>query len=641
MSEKKQLNRNFFHFTDLFVVLLCLFVAVYCINLFRLDLLKTINLQNEQPIGTITIKNNIVQRRLADRVLWDRLAVESPVYLGDLIRVADLSAATLRMDGQQIDIGENTLIRIQRAREGEGVLEIELTEGNLGVVTTDESNNIKLNVMGRVIDTAPGTTLSAVAGKDGIKVQVSEGTAVFTDEGASRKISSGSMIALDSKGEEQHDPAVVVTQPRPNARYVKGFSQPVPVVFTWKRINLEPQDTLLLEISTDKNFSRDVRVFKDLNSSVEVTLEEGFWSWRFSQERMILSTGNLTVVEASGLELLSPAKGSLFRYQDEQPSLRFQWTEINDASNYIIEISSTPDFIGPKISREIAAPFYVDSILGQGTWYWRVQPLFSDSFEGVTHFSPASSFIIEQNTNVNMPAVALAEPEKPAVPLELNLLSPANGTKLPGLKALREQTVFTWDADGEVKSSRFVLSRNSNPLLGTPVVEIIDPKQTISLDRIGEGVWYWTIEAQALNGLVNAAQPRELQVQPVPMLAMPGNRRPQNKHVFDIEQIKTQRNIVFRWSQVQGANAYIFTLFEQAATGPRQINRTTVTSTSWTLENINVLGRGTFIWQVEAINRSRNNTIEQRGNLGANSFTIDIPTPRPVQMGDPGVLYGF
>jgi len=76
---------------DIIIVILCLSITVCSVNLFRNDLYQTIRLQNVQPVGTITIKNNIVQRRIADRVLWDRLRVTSPVYLGDIIRVAELS----------------------------------------------------------------------------------------------------------------------------------------------------------------------------------------------------------------------------------------------------------------------------------------------------------------------------------------------------------------------------------------------------------------------------------------------------------------------------------------------------------------------------------------------------------------------
>ena len=97
------------------MILLCLSGAAVSINLFRNDLFQTINsYDDKKPVGTLYIRDNNVQRRMGDRVLWGRLVKESPIYLDDLIRVAELSAATLDIDGNYINLNENTLIRVQR-----------------------------------------------------------------------------------------------------------------------------------------------------------------------------------------------------------------------------------------------------------------------------------------------------------------------------------------------------------------------------------------------------------------------------------------------------------------------------------------------------------------------------------------------
>ncbi|MDR1858929.1 MAG: hypothetical protein LBQ69_05615 [Treponema sp.] len=667
-TERKSDSR--FRLVDLFIVIFCLSVTAYSINLFRLDLFQTIYQQNEKPVGTIIIKNNIVQRRAADHVLWDRLRVESPVYLGDLIRTAELSGATLKIEGWQIDINENTLIRVQLSLDGNDALKIELAEGSVGIAAGEGSGGLRLSSKGRVVETGAGTVLSAAAGKDGLAVQVNEGAAVFIEEGRSREVPSGTIIAFNAEGTQRQEPSAVLTRPRPNARYVKNTLRPFPVGFAWNRINLRQEDTLRLEIAEDRNFNRVVQFLENLDASAEVSLEAGVWNWRLSFGDTIFSTGRLAVVEASNLELLSPARGSLFRYQDERPSLRFQWREIEEVSHYIFEVSETADFDNPKINRQIAASFFVDSSLPEGTWYWRVQPIFPPGYEGGAAFSRVSFFLIEQAAAEKGQAIALLEgeqlkeleqlqlvknelspetettliaprPDWPPVSVELRLMSPARGARLPGLAALRTQTVFAWEADGEVQSSRFVLSRNKDPLEGRPAVEIINPGRAIRLNRLEEGVWYWTVEARDVNGLVSAAEPRQLQVLSIPLLPVSGNLQPSDGYRIGIEQLKTQRNIVFGWSTVPGANAYVFALYEQAANGRRQINRATVENTGWALENVSALGRGTFVWQVEAVNRNPGGTIEQRGLVAEHTFTIDIPFPHPVQMEDPGILYGL
>ena len=564
----------------------------YSINLFRRDLSQTINLYNVKPVGTIIIKKNTVQRRVADRVLWDRLRVESPVYLGDTIRVAELSAAMLDINGRQLDLDQNTLIRILPAQDGSGALQIELSEGSLSAATGAEGG-LHVAVQGRVIKMEAETALTATAREDGFSAQVNKGTAAFIEEDGNRTVTQGEMLSFNADGEELRQPAAVMTNPRPNARYVKNTPRPLSVGFAWNRVNLEAGTGLRLEIAADRNFNHIVQSVENLNASAEIFLNAGLWNWRLSYDGAILSAGQLSVTEASNLNLLSPIKGSLFRYQDDSPPIRFQWSEIEEALYYIIEISPIQDFSSPHISKQTAAPFFIDSYLGPGTWYWRVQPFFSSVYEGVTDFSPISWFDIERAfISADDEIIVLPEPEiKPAVIVQ-------------GASAVQE----------------------APPL----VQEISTPAQQIS------------VPAQQISAPAQEETPPVRQAnRPLPPLPPPGNRRPANGHRIGIEELKAQRRIVFNWSGVDGANAYTITLYEQTANGRRQIRRIPLgNSTTWTLENIGLLGRGEFVWRVEASYIRRDGTVERPGRPGENSFVIDIPLPE-VHMENPGVLYGF
>jgi len=345
----KSRSRNHSRFVDFLIVILCLSIMAYSINLFRRDLSKTIDLYNVKPVGTIIIKKNTVQRRLTDRVLWDRLRIESPVYLGDTIRVAGLSAATLDIEGRQIDLDENTLIRILPSQDGSGIPQIELSEGHLSV-TTGAGGGLRVAVQGQVITMEAGTTLTAMAGEDGFSAQVNKGTAAFIKKGGNKTAVQGTMLSFNAEGAELRQPAAVVTQPRPNAHYVKNTPQPLSVSFAWNCVNLEAETGLRLEIASDRNFNRVVKSVENLNASVEIPLDAGLWNWRLSYDGAILSTGRLSITEASTLNLLSPVKGSLFRYQDDPPLIYFQWSEVEEALYYIIEISPILDFTNPYIS---------------------------------------------------------------------------------------------------------------------------------------------------------------------------------------------------------------------------------------------------------------------------------------------------
>ena len=403
-----------FWLADIFVILICLFTAAASIHLFRLDLMRTIDSFDEEPAGTIIIRNNVVQRRHADRVLWDRIFVDSPVYTGDLIRVADLSAATVYLDDNQLNLNENTLIRIQNAPGGKGPLRIELEEGNLSLSTSTEGSGLILNLMGREVQAGGGTVLNAEMGDEGIVVQVNEGSATFTEEGQSRELGEGTMIAQDTNGVERIIPAAVVTSPRPNARYLKNSPQSLPVDFVWRTVNIEAGEILRLEIAADSNFAKNVKIIEDLHDRAQAAFDAGLWHWRLSYGDAVLRMGQITVADASAPELLSPVTNSVFRYYNDVPQLRFQWSQRPDASHYIIEISETPDFEHPRISRQVSAASVIQPAPGQGTWYWRVQPVFSSAYEGAAlggaAYSSAASFRIEQTNDPQAAAFELPEP---------------------------------------------------------------------------------------------------------------------------------------------------------------------------------------------------------------------------------------
>jgi hypothetical protein len=124
----------------------------------------------------------------------------------------------------------------------------------------------------------------------------------------------------------------------------------------------------------------------------------------------------------------------------------------------------------------------------------------------------------------------------------------------------------------------------------------------------------------------------------LPPLAAPLNLQPPTGHRIGIGQLKESNSIVFTWSATQGANAYIFTLYKVTDNERRQIIRVPPGNRrNWTLENLETLGDGTFIWQVEAVNVS-SGTVERRGRIAENSFVIDIPRSGQVQIEAPGTL---
>jgi len=619
-AHDKTTSRDF-RFVDILVILLCLFGAAYSFKLFWFDLFHTINSRNEKPLGIITFQDKTVKRQFRDSVRWDRLIIGAPLYAGDLVQVAEHSSLAFKQEDIEVKYTNYQMRRILPLAD-DGFPQF---EGNV-IVTADADSIYYLN--SSRIEAGAGTVIKAEAGEDGVKFQVLEGEekVKIEKDGKIHELGTGGMINWDAAGNERKIPDVVVRQPLPNARYLKNSPQPFSTDFAWKRVNMDSTEALQLEIAEDSNFKRVVYTAKTLDENVPVSLDTvGPLYWRLSYTGSVLARGYFTVIESSGPVLISPVKDSLILYNDALPSLSFQWSEIKAASYYSLEVCETEDFTLPRLRKQVAANFFIDSSLGPGTWYWRVLPVFPAGFTGSAAYSSTGSFHIEQG---NRAGLIVPEPVIPEIPPELNLELPVLGATLSGLTALRQPTVFQWNYTGEISESRFVLSANPDPTVGKPAVERLNPGKTIRLDRLDAGVWYWTVEVKTPSGLKNAAEPRRLEVQAIPLLPVPGGRSPISGRRIGIEELRA-RQIDFKWNQVPGANGYIITIYRQDANGLRQIIRTEpINRTRWNLTDFSILDNGTFIWQVEAVN-SRNNTIEQRGRTADNVFILNIP--RPVQ----------
>ena len=592
--QKKPCRRK--RFADVFVVLFCVSGAAFSLNLFRLDLYQSIASLNKKPAGTVTVKYNNVQRRLSDRMLWSRLAVESPVYFGDLIRVAEYSAVTLHINDDDIDVNENSLIRIRAFVDDEGRIVIDLGSGSLSVSggkTSTANGGIALKVMGNVITPQAGTILSASAGEDGMTVQVNEGSVLITKEdGQSSVLATGEALSLDIKGVEQAVPSAVVTLPRPNARFIKNNAEPLNVRFAWKAVNIDQRQRLRLEISADPNFKRLMQTIEGVDSANSV-LGVGTWYWRLSYQGTVLSTGQFTIVDATVSLLVSPIQDSLFRCRENLPTVLFEWQPVEEASYYILQAGLAPDLSDILITRQTAVASFVELVPQVGTWYWQVKPVFSSIYEGNTVYSQVASFKIEQIDEQ---------------------LTAVTGSVATTLNNLENTLSFSAPAPESV------------------AVEMqISPSVTMVLPELAQEQ---KPEAVKVSGAANKT--------PSTVLPEAKNLLPVTEKRFQFEDLRKTRRIDFSWSPVDGANAYIFTLYHKGNNGKlrRVVKTEPFKKTNWTLDNLALLDRGTFVWQLEAVNINSKGKIEQRGKIKENTFIIDIPVSAVPEIEDIGVIYG-
>jgi hypothetical protein len=465
---------------------------LFFLNLFRLGLFRTLTRQTEQPIAVITFKYKAAQRRFADRVLWDRLKKESPVYDGDFIRTAEISEATVTFAGGSstvINLDENSLIQLH---EDDGGLRIDINEGG---VSADAGDSVLVLVSGdRRITVEPGGVVKAGTENGDFTFRVMEGTASFTGPGGTGSASAGETLALDEAGPQAVRKAAALF-PRPHARFLNPQPGKFTVPFRWNRINLDPKEMTRLEIAEDRAFSRIVFSGEFDGDAAAAELPEGSYFWRVSLvggEGPSPNPLSFKIISAPAPVLITPAEGYHYQFRARRPSVRFQWTETEEAAFYVLEAADNPEMTNPALSQKVRGTSFYSSVLEPGTWYWRVRPVFPAAFEGAAAGGLPASFSITRNGDLRSPELQ--------IPRDRGMVN---------VEAGRGDVYFSWRPEAEARSYRIRISANRD--LNNPVVDET-VRDNFYVHRVGgkamtPGQYYWAVSQTDMEGNDSAFSP--------------------------------------------------------------------------------------------------------------------------------------
>ncbi|MDR0878529.1 MAG: LysM peptidoglycan-binding domain-containing protein [Treponema sp.] len=475
-----------------------------CLWFFVADLNKTLSRINETPVGTITFKYKAAQRRFVDRVLWDRLKRESPVYNGDFIRTADLSEATITFNANSgaVELLENSLIQVYA---DDAMPRISVTEG--GVNVNAEESEIVLYSGGTTVTVGAGAVVSAAATDDGgFNLQVSEGKVILQNAKQTVTAGAGQVFAFLADGSVDPGPQVVMISPRPNAKIVMAASsvddsQSMPLDFSWDMVNYTGNAASRLEVAIDRNFTQIITTVETFENHAAVFMRPGIYWWRvFSVPDTIpaikKSAGvKLSIYNAPPLKLISPGELQEFTFRTRKPAIRFQWTEQEEASWYLLEVAKDRALKRPEIILKTHSNSAVTSRLGIGRWYWRVTPFYGPEYESLPSGSGAASSLFDINNND-----VLSPPP---------LIAPVNDSTI-NFESGFQPVLFSWRKETEAISYTIKISSNNN--LSSPVILETTGKNYFSYDphiaKLSAGQYYWTVFQTDIEG--NSSIPSDI-----------------------------------------------------------------------------------------------------------------------------------
>ncbi|MDR2054047.1 MAG: hypothetical protein LBP80_11600 [Treponema sp.] len=676
-----------FRVPDFLFIGVCVAGAFAALFFFWRDLNVTMSRLAGEPVGVVSYKYRAAQRRFVDRVLWDRLKQESPVYNGDFIRTAELAEATISFfaGDDQIMLEGNTLIQILASSSHEMPgYRINLAEG--GVSAEVQDGAVSISSGDTVIEAAAGSVVQAATASTGtgLDVAVLEGSALVQAGTEEQNVAAGETFTTRAG---QSTARVAVLSPRPQAKFLNNGEAALPVSFEWTRLGFNNNDPVRLEIAGDRSFTRVIKTVTGNGNRAAVDLTNGVYYWRVYPERETEAelepdgvSGRLVVVYAPPPHLISPARDERFSFKTARPGVRFQWTAGEGATAYLIEVAANADMQNAVYRSNVQATgggiaSVVYAGLEPGIWYWRVRPVYPRDYEGAALASQTASFIVERAAELATPEI---QDRQSTVYLERQgesyfswkaedeaayytfLLSRQENLRNPLIQERVRNNYHAFDVkaadlvpgqyywgvyqtDSEGNNSNVSAARTLVVMAGTPparatpiVTEIITPVEAPVMEQTPEPA-----KVEPARPVQRAASPSVRTVQPVrpeiPVpLATPQNLQPAAGYTLTEEIIIRDRRIAFNWDAVTNAAEYTFTLFHVTAGNNTEVLRQTLRGTSYTLTDLTLLEAGHFVWRVEAVNENTG----KKSAAAESRFVVDIPEVEDTRGQDTGVLFG-
>ena len=506
-------------------IFICLIGAFISSALFYKGFFRALTKLNEEPIATITFKYKTAQRKFLERVVWDRLRQNSPVYNGDTIHTENLAEATVYfIDGNVMNLSENTMAQVFLSEDQ--LLTAELTDGYATLDAASSKNGMVLVADGMEVALEAGASIGAgiesksktsgVVGesslekeeaqketeeKRGLSVQVLKGNAVVqSEDGTKVDVVEGQGIAFDKQG--QSLPVLVVTTPLPNSKILSTTEEKVLVPFRWnfEETKISENQKVYLTVAIDKDFE-NVVAFEDITNQNEtqIQLDAEKYFWKVSvvedatKEKVLTSqSGKLQIIKSLKPNQIVPAENSSFSYRSRIPSIRFMWDEANQASSYKVEIATNPTMENPIVEQRTNLTSLIISTLEFGNYYWRVTPYYTINNLGFANSSEVKSFSVERKSVLKKPSLY--------VPLDNGIV---NTDEEIG------SITFSWKRESEAES--YIVKIANNRELKNPFIMENTKDNFFTFDtknaenKLKDGKWFWSVTVQDYEGTLSEA----------------------------------------------------------------------------------------------------------------------------------------
>ncbi|MCR4790326.1 MAG: FecR family protein [Treponemataceae bacterium] len=467
--------------TLIVIVFLC--ISAFSLYLFWKDLNSTSSRSDKDQIATISFRYKVAQRKYSDRVVWERLQNESPLYPGDTIRTGDLAQATVSFEnGAVLSLKENTMLQILVSDEGGIKISVAISDGDLEVDTTSSSDSIAVQTQsGVTLNLDQGSKLVAKSQEDSndSSFQMVSGSASVNSSDSTMAITAGEAVKID-KGGEVKRASITVTSIPLNHRILNFTDDAVKASLEWQ-LSGNADGNLIVESSRNKNFDKlDVQKNVSDRNSYNLPLFTGVNYWRIYYENHIEDAvaGKIIVDKVDKVLASVPADASYYTYRADNPRINISWTGNSYANYYRLEIARDSKFENKVFDSQQQNQSLVINSLSEGKYWWRVSPYYSINSIGYGQPTQVRSFTIEQMDSYSAPVLAI----------------PANNSRFI-YDGETFDANFGWKS--EIKDSKYKVVFAKDQEFKQPVktIETGDKRlqEKLSVSEFSQGKYYWKV----------------------------------------------------------------------------------------------------------------------------------------------------
>lgn len=421
----------------------------------------------------------------------------------------------------------------------------------------------------------------------------------------------------------------------PINKYLVSESLIENIKFTWTA--KEGTFTEYLQIAYDSDFSDIFLEQQAENFSIsKINIPVGNWFWRIKSIDSNNTETSTTYSEINEIIVVKPFSPPIISSDYEKEvfvvnkdiPILLTWSfddflaSQNSNVNYFVEVFDNNDLVFSQsglLQNEIQ--FSLDKDYTEKEYVWTVKAYKDESTN--------NSFL---DGDVATSIFQVREPKR------IELLEPINNTRIDGLNAFLENTVFKWKSDEDLIDKQFLLIKEDNKKREV-ISKLNNPKETVTIPKLSEGSYYWMINGKMSNDIDVSSVENHFTITSIKKLGTTKLVEPAKNKVFDEIYFRDNRDVKFIWNKVENATHYYFKI--EKKDGTKIIDRTFSQETNFTFEKIDLFDIGEFIWTIQAQRRDKNGRIIQSSDVSQSSFSIDIPLPEKPSIQKKGLFYAY